>query len=343
MPIDLRSDTVTQPTDAMRAAMAAAPVGDDQFGEDPSVNRLQDIVAALLGKKAALWVPTGHMANQLALKLLTHPGDEVIVGRETHAVWHETGAGAANAGVQFAEIGTGGLFTAAELIGAIKPRGHPIFPPTTLVEVENTQNRAGGVVWDPAELRRIGAAAREYGVASYLDGARLLNAAVARGNDPASLAEPFDLVTIAMSKGLGGPAGSVMAGRAQDIEALVRYRRMLGGALRQAGIIAAAGIHALQHHVARLAEDHANAKRFANGLAEIRGIALDPREVETNIVIFDVTGLGLAAEQFVARARERGVRFSMTGPSTVRAVTHLDVSHRQIDRTLKIIRELFIS
>ena len=173
-PIDLRSDTVTQPTEAMRQAMARAPVGDDQFGEDPTVNLLQERVAALLGKEAALWVPSGHMANQLALKAFTQPGDDVIVGRETHAVWHETGAGAANSGVQFTEVGTDGTFIADEFAAAVKPRGHLIFPPTTLVEVENTQNRAGGIVWDPAELERIGAAARERGIASYLDGARLL-------------------------------------------------------------------------------------------------------------------------------------------------------------------------
>ena len=325
MAIDLRSDTVTQPTDAMRAAMAAAPVGDDQFGEDPTVNRLQDIVAALLGKEAALWVPSGHMANQLALKLLTHPGDEVIVGRETHAVWHETGAGAANAGVQFAEIGSGGLFTAAELVAAIKPRGHLIFPPTTLVEVENTHNRAGGVVWEPAELRRLGAAAREYGIASYLDGARLLNAAVARGDDPAALAEPFDLVTIAMSKGLGGPAGSVMAGRAQDIDALVRYRRMLGGAMRQAGILAAAGIHALEHHVERLADDHVNARIIGERLARSAAIEVDLDRLETNIVVFHLADGAPDAAEVVRFAGSRDVRVLAFAERTVRAVTHLDV------------------
>ncbi len=325
MAIDLRSDTFTQPTDAMRAVIAAAPVGDDQFGEDPTVNRLQDIVAALLGKEAALWVPSGHMANQLALKLLTHPGDEVIVGRETHAVWHEAGAGAANSGVQFAEIGSDGLFTAAEFIAAIKPRHHFILPPTTLVEVENTQNRAGGVVWDPAELRRIGAAAREYGIASYLDGARLLNAAVARGDDPAALAEPFDLVTIAMSKGLGGPAGSVMAGRAQDIEALVRQRRMLGGAMRQVGILAAAGIHALEHHVERLADDHVNARLIGERLAQSEAVEIDLDRVETNIVVFHLREGAPDAAEVVATADAQGVRVLAFAERTVRAVTHLDV------------------
>ena len=323
--IDLRSDTVTLPTAAMREAMARAPVGDDQFGEDPSVNLLQDRVAALLGKDAALWVPTGHMANQLALKLFTRPGDEVIVGQESHAVWHETGAGAANSGVQFREVGSGGLFTADELVAAIKPRGHMILPPTTLVEVENTHNRAGGVVWDPAELVRIGLAAREHGIASYLDGARLLNAAAARGDDPAALAAPFDLATIAMSKGLGGPGGSVLAGRAEDIHALVRFRRMLGGAMRQAGILAAAGIHALDHHVGRLAEDHANARIIAERLAQAGSVTIDLDRVETNIVVFHLPDGAPDAAEVVRRAAESGVLVLAFADRTVRAVTHLDV------------------
>lgn len=324
--IDLRSDTVTQPTAAMRAAMATAPVGDDQFGEDPTVNRLQEVVAQLLGKEAALWVPTGHMANQLALKAFTQPGDEVIVGRETHAVWHETGAGAANSGVQFSEIGPDGMFTAGEFVAAVKPRGHIILPPTTLVEVENTQNRAGGAVWDRDELERIGAAARDHGIASYLDGARLLNAAVARGDDPAALAAPFDLVTIAISKGLGGPGGSVMAGRREDIGALVRFRRMLGGAMRQAGIFAAAGIHALDHHVDRLADDHANARMIGERLAQCEGVQIDLDRLETNIVVFHLREGAPGASEIVRRAAERGVLVLAFAERTVRAVTHLDVS-----------------
>ena len=239
--IDLRSDTVTRPTAAMRAAIAAAEVGDDQYGEDPSVIALQERVAALLGKEAALLVPTGTMANQLALKLYCRPGDDVIVGAESHAVWHETGAAAAIGGIQFTEVGADGRFTADEFLAARNPRGHLLYPPTTLVEVEDTQNRKGGLVWDRAELERIGAAAREHGVASYLDGARLLNAAAARGDDPAALAAPFDLVSLALSKGLGCPVGSVLAGTRDDVAALVRYRRMLGGAMRQAGMLAAAG------------------------------------------------------------------------------------------------------
>lgn len=335
--IDLRSDTVTQPTQAMRRAMATAPVGDDQFGEDPTVNLLQERVAGLLGKEAALWVPSGHMANQLALKAFTQPGDEVIVGRETHAVWHETGAGAANSGVQFSEIGTDGTFTAADFADAVKPRGHLIFPPTTLVEVENTQNRAGGIVWDPAELERIGAAARERDIASYLDGARLLNAAVARGDDPAALAAPFDLVTIALSKGLGGPGGSVMAGRSADIARLVRYRRMLGGAMRQAGILAAAGVHALEHHVERLAEDHANARLIGERLGACEGVRVDLDRLETNIVVFHLRDGAPDAAEVVRRAGEHGVLVLAFAARTVRAVTHLDVDADACRRAAEVL------
>jgi threonine aldolase len=316
----------------MRRAIAEAPVGDDQYGEDPSVLRLQEMVAALLGKERALFVPTGTLANQLPLKLYCRPGDDVLVGRESHAVWHETGAGAANAGVQFTEVGAGGTFTVEELVAAIKPRGHMIYPPTTLVQVEDTQNRMGGLVWDRAELERIGAAAREHGLASYLDGARLLNAAAARGDDPAALAAPFDLVSIALSKGLGCPVGSVVAGRAADVGALVRYRRMLGGALRQAGIVAAAGVYALEHNVARLADDHANARLIGERLAACDGVTVDLDRLETNIVVFRLAEEGPDAATVVARARERDVLVMAFGPRTVRAVTHLDVSRENCER-----------
>jgi threonine aldolase len=316
----------------MRRAIAEAPVGDDQYGEDPSVLRLQEMVATLLGKERALFVPTGTLANQLPLKLYCRPGDDVIVGRESHAVWHETGAGAANAGVQFTEVGADGTFTAEELVAAVKPRGHMIYPPTTLVGVEDTQNRMGGLVWDRGELERVGAAAREHGLASYLDGARLLNAAAARGDDPAALAAPFDLVSIALSKGLGCPVGSVVAGRAADVEALVRYRRMLGGALRQAGIVAAAGVYALEHNVARLADDHAHARLIGERLAGCGGVTIDLDRLETNIVVFRLADGAPDAATVVARARERDVLVMAFGPRTVRAVTHLDVSREDCER-----------
>ena len=328
---------MTRPTTAMREAIATAPVGDDQYGEDPSVAELEARVAELLGKERGLFVPTGTMANQLPLKLYCRPGDDVIVGRESHAVWHETGAAAANAGVQFTEIGADGTFTADEFLAVRNPREHLLYPPTTLVEVEDTQNRMGGLVWDRAELERIGAAAREHGVASYLDGARLLNAAVARGDDPAALAAPFDLVSIALSKGLGCPAGSVLAGTAADIAALVRYRRMLGGAMRQSGILAAAGVYALASHVERLAEDHANARLIGEAVAAAPGVALDLDRLETNIVVFRLQDEAPDAATVVARARAEDVLVMAFGPRTVRAVTHLDVSRADCERAAEVL------
>jgi len=323
----------------MRRAIAEAEVGDDQYGEDPSVLRLQERVAALLGKEAALLVPTGTMANQLALKLYCRPGDHVVVGVESHADWHETGAAAAVAGVQLTAVGTDGRFTADEFLAARRPRGHLLYPPTTLVEVEDTQNRRGGLVWDRAELERIGAAAREHEVASYLDGARLLNAAVARGDDPAALAAPFDLVSIALSKGLGCPVGSLLAGSRRDIEALVRYRRMLGGAMRQAGVLAAAGLYALDHNVERLAEDHANARLIGERLHACAGVELDLDGLETNIVVFRLHEGAPDAATVVARAAERGVLVMAFGPRTIRAVTHLDVARADCERAAGVLAE----
>ncbi len=323
----------------MRRSIADAEVGDDQYGEDPSVLRLQERVARLLGKEAALFVPTGTMANQLALKLYCRPGDDVVVGVESHAAWHETGAAAAVGGIQLTAIGADGRFTADEFLAERKPRGHLLYPPTTLVEVEDTQNRKGGLVWDRAELERIGAAAREHEVASYLDGARLLNAAVARGDDPAALAAPFDLVSIALSKGLGCPVGSVLAGSREDIAALVRYRRMLGGAMRQSGVLAAAGLHALDHHVERLAEDHANARLIGERLHGCEGVELDMDTLETNIVVFGLRAGAPDAATVVARAAEREVLVMAFGPRTVRAVTHLDVSRADCERAAEALAE----
>ncbi len=330
--IDLRSDTVTRPSPAMREAIAAAEVGDDQYGEDPTVNLLQERTAAVLGKEAALFIPTGTMANQVALRVLTRPGDDVVVSRESHAVWHETGAAAANAGAQFTEIGDGGLFTAEEFVAAAKPREHILYPPTTLVEIENTHNRAGGVLFPQEEAERICAAAGERGIASYLDGARLWNAAVASGRSPADLARPFDLVGVAFSKGLGAPGGSLLAGARQTIERAVRYRRMQGGALRQAGILAAACLHGLDHNLARLPEDHANARAIAERLAASPRIVLDLATVQTNIVVFQLAAGGPDAATVVAAARRHGVLLNAFGPRLLRVVTHLDVSRTQCER-----------
>jgi threonine aldolase len=324
----------------MREAIATAPVGDDQFGEDPTVNLLQERTASLLGKEAALWLPSGTMANQVALRVLTRPGDDVIVSQESHAVWHETGAAAANAGVQFTPIGRQGCFTPEEFAAAVKPRGHLIYPPTTLVEIENTHNRAGGVVFEQEAAERICAAARERDIAAYLDGARLWNAAVAAGRTPAQLAAPFELVSVALSKGLGAPGGSLLAGSKSVIQRCVRYRRMLGGAMRQVGIFAAAGLHALDHNIERLAEDHANARLIAERLSTSGRIVLDPRRVQTNILVFDVTADAPDAPAVVARARERGVLIFAFGPRTIRAVTHLDVSRQECARAAEVLLEI---
>ena len=329
MPIDLRSDTVTRPTAAMRAAMAAAPVGDDQYGEDPTVNALQERVAAMLGKEASIFLPSGTMANQVALRTLTRPGDDVLVSRESHAVWHEMGGSAANAGVQFTEIGTRGVFSADDVKAALKPRGHVIYPPTTLFEVENTHNRSGGIVVPQPVVERVCATAREHGLATFLDGARLWNAAVASGRKEAELAAPFDLVAVSLSKGLGAPGGSLLAGARATLDLAVRYRRMFGGAMRQSGIYAAAGAYALDHHHARLADDHANARLFAERLAQSPRVVLDLATVQTNIVVFTVTADAPDGAAIVAAARAKGVLVFAFGPRTIRAVTHLDVSRAQ--------------
>lgn len=338
--IDLRSDTVTLPSPGMRQAMATAPVGDDQYGEDPSVNRLQERIAELLGKERALFVPSGTMANQIGLKILTRPGDEVVLGEEAHIVWHESGAGAANSGVQFTVVGRGGLFTAADLRAAYKPPGHIVFPPTTLVAIENTHNRGGGVVFPQDGAVAICATARELGLASYLDGARLFNAAAVCGRSLAELAAPFDLVSVALSKGLGCPVGSIIAGRDEDISRARRARRMFGGAMRQSGILAAAGLYALDHNLGRLAEDHANARLLAERLAELRRVSLDLATVQSNIVIFRMEEGAPDAATIVARAEEKGVLVSAFAARTLRAVTHLDVSRDQCRRAADLLAEV---
>lgn len=327
-PIDLRSDTVTRPTAEMRRAIADADVGDDQYGEDPSVNRLQDEVAKLLGTEAALFLPTGTMANQVALRTLTRPGDDVLVPTEAHIVLHETGGAAANAGVQLTAIGSRGTYDGRDVAAAVKPPGHIVYPPTTLLVAENTHNRAGGIVFPADELSDALAAARDRGLLAFLDGARLLNAATASGRPPADLARGFDLVSLSLSKGLGAPAGSMLAGAADVIGRAHRYRRMAGGAMRQAGILAAAGSYALENHLGRLAVDHANARLIGDALARVAAVEIDMATVQTNIVVFGLADLPDVpnAEGFVAACRARGVLVNAFGPRTVRAVTHLDVS-----------------
>lgn len=338
--IDLRSDTVTRPSPEMRAAMADAPVGDDQYGEDPTMNQLQERVAALLGKEAALWLPSGTMANQAALRVLTRPGDDVIVSRESHAVWHETGGSAANAGVHMTEIGPLGYFTLDDFLSAIKPQGHFLYPPTTLAEIENTQNRAGGIVVPQDEVERICEAARARNIASYLDGARLWNAAVASQKSAAELAAPFDLVAVALSKGLGAPGGTLLAGSQELIGRALRHRRMLGGAMRQVGFYAAAGLYALDHNIERLADDHANARLIGEKIAPLPQVELDLDTLQTNILVFGLTDDAPDAPTVVARAREHGVQIMAFGPRKIRAVTHLDVSNAQCRRAADVLYDV---
>jgi threonine aldolase len=338
--IDLRSDTVTRPTEPMRRAIADAEVGDDQYGEDPSVNRLQDEVAALFGTEAALFLPSGTMTNQVALRTLTRPGDDVLVPTDSHIVLHETGGGAANAGVQFSPIGSAGVYDADAVRAAIKPRGHIVYPPTSLLVAENTHNRAGGIVFPADVLAAAVAVAREAGLATYLDGARVLNASIATGTPASALAAGFDLVSLSLSKGLGAPAGSMLAGSRELVVRAHRYRRMAGGAMRQAGILAAAGSYALANHVERLAEDHANAHLLATELLRGDDVELDLATVQTNIVVFtlvDRTGVPDAAT-FVERCRERGVLLNPFGPRIVRAVTHLEVTADQVREAATVMR-----
>jgi threonine aldolase len=335
--IDLRSDTVTRPSPGMRRAIAEAHVGDDQYGEDPSVNRLQERIADLLGKEAAVFVPSGTMANQIALRILTRPGDDVVLGHETHMVWHESGAGGANAGVQFTAIGQGGLFTEADFRAAYKAPGHMMFPPTTLVAIENTHNRGGGVVFSASESASICRTAHTLGARTYLDGARLFNASIATNTTAKDLSAPFDVVSVSISKGLGCPVGSLIAGSKADMARAVRIRRMLGGAMRQAGILAAAGLYALDNNLKRLSEDHASARLIATAIAGLPRVRFDPQTVQTNIVIFHMAEGAPDAPTIAARAREAGVLVTVFGPRTLRAVAHLDVTADECRRAGEIL------
>jgi len=326
-PIDLRSDTVTKPTAAMRAVMAGAEVGDDVYGEDPTVNRLQETAARLLGMEAALFVPTGTMANQIAVRAQTHHGDVVLAGRDAHVLRYESGAAAALSGVQIRTLGDDGTFTADDIGAALLPRdAHNA--PATLVAFENTHNAAGGSVWPIEQFETVAAAARERGLRAHLDGARLFNAVVASGIAASRWAAACDTVSFCFSKGLGAPVGSILCGDAATIERAHRFRKMFGGGMRQAGILAAAALYALEHHVDRLADDHANAHRLAEGLTAL-GIEVAPAP-QTNIVLFHCK-----RDVELARAlRERGVLVNLLRRGTFRAVTHLDVDRGAIEDAL---------
>lgn len=335
--IDLRSDTVTRPTSAMRAAMAAAEVGDDVLGDDPTVLRLQSRIAEIMGKEAACFVPSGSMANQTAIRAQTEAGDEVIAHKDSHIIHYETGAPAALSGCMIRGLeGPCGLFDEGDVDEAVRaPSAHS--PHSALLVIENTHNRGGGAVWSLDRVRRVAARGRSHGLRLHLDGARLWNACSATGVSPREFAAPFDTVSCCFSKGLGAPAGSAVCGDARTIARVHRFRKMFGGAMRQSGILAAGALYALEHHRERLKDDHANAAALSQEIGKIPGLKI-AMPVETNMVFFDVdAGIGPAAE-LCKRLEKRGVRMLATGGQRVRAVCHLDVDRGMIERAVEEIR-----
>lgn len=336
--IDLRSDTVTQPTAGMRAAIAAAVVGDEQRREDPTVIELERRVAALLGHEDAVFVPTATMANQIALKLLARPGDVLLAEENAHVLIYEYGGPAVHAGLlTHGLLGRGGRISSEQIRAAVPARTKDADSAPTLVSLENTHNSAGGRVWQVDELADVVATTRQLDLHVHLDGARLMNAAVAVGVEPAAIAGRVDTVTLCLSKGLGCPLGALLASSSELIARARREKHLFGGAMRQAGIVAAAGLYALDHHVDRLADDHARARRLAEGLSSA-GLPIDLEQVETNFVQLDVRPLGISREDAVARMREAGVALSPTIHATVlRAVTHLGITDDDIDTALEAI------
>jgi threonine aldolase len=333
--VDLLSDTVTRPTKAMRKFMCEAEVGDEQTFEDPTVNTLQEMVAELLGKEAALFLPSGTMCNEIALRVHCRPGDEMIAHRTAHPIHFEAGGPAALAGVSVSALdGARGQFNEEAVAAAIRPDSR-YMPKSRLLWVEQTSNLGGGSIWPLARITAVTDVARRHGMRTHLDGARLMNAVVASGVAAREYAKAFDSAWIDFTKGLGAPVGAALAGSREFIGQSWRLKQQMGGAMRQAGIIAAGGIFALRNHVSRLKEDHVNARRLAEGLSKLPGVVLDPASVETNIVIFELNG-AVEAKQVLAALLTRGVRMGAMGPRTVRAVTHLDVSAPQIERALEV-------
>jgi threonine aldolase len=334
--VNLHSDTQTRPSEGMRRAIASAEVADEQRGLDPTVNALQERVAELLGHEAALFLPSGTMCNQIAVRLHTRPGDEVILERHAHPIIAESGGPAAHSGVMMQPIdGSGGMFTAAQVATAV--RLHDRYTPRSrLVCVEQTTNYGGGRVWPLRQIRDVLEVAESHGLMTHLDGARLMNAVVAAGVPASDYASGFTTAWVDFTKGLGAPVGACLAGSEELIEEAWRFKQMMGGALRQAGIVAAAGIYALDHNVDRLAEDHENARVLAEGIAELRGAAIDPSLVETNIVIFEVDD----PAGVVAALLAEGVEMTQMGPGRIRAVTHMDVDRAGIERALAVLRKV---
>ena len=333
--IDLRSDTVTQPTPKMRQSMLSAPVGDDVLGDDPSVNELETYVAALLGKESAVYMPSGTMTNQVALRSHTQPGDEIILESEAHIYYYEGGGPAALSGVSCRLLpGEGGVFSAAAVEKTLRPVD-PHFPRTRLVCVENTHNRSGGRIFPLKTIQEIADVCQRNDLQLHMDGARFWNACIATGLPPKKYAAPFDTVSVCFSKGLGAPVGSALVGSAEKMATARRFRKMFGGGMRQAGMIAAGALYAVQHQFERLAEDHENAQHLAQRLKGVEGVSVDPDLVETNIVNFEITKYG-ASEVVKALAKE-GVAVLAAGPNKIRAVTNLMVSTEQINQAVDAI------
>jgi threonine aldolase len=342
--IDLRSDTVTKPGPAMRQAMMDADVGDDVFGEDPTVNALQEEVAALLGKEAALFVSSGTQANQIALRAHTQPGDEVVAHPMAHIVRAESAGGAALAGVQFRPVGgNDGVLEAAEIEAVYQDGSNPHFAPTRLVCIENTHNFCGGAIWPQDKLQAVADVAKRKKIAVHMDGARLWNAAVAQDVSLAKLASHADSVSLCFSKGLGAPVGSVIVGSKPFIARCLRFRKMYGGGMRQAGILAAAARYALQHHIDRLAEDHANAKLLADGLRQSKYIDLPYGTPPSNMVFFGCSHPKVNLTQLVGSLREKGVLVGQTYSTLARAVCHLDVSRKDIETAIGTVHQILKS
>ena len=338
--IDLRSDTVTRPTAGMRAAMAAAEVGDDVFGEDPSINRLQERLAAILGKEAALYVPSGTMSNQICIRAQTQPGDELLCDASCHIYNFEAGGPAVLSGVTCRTIqGDYGILDVTQLEDKIRP-GNDHLVRTRMVELENTHNRGGGRVYPLEKIQAISEWAHKNGLLMHLDGARLWNAVVATGIPAATWASNFDTVSVCFSKGLGAPIGSALAGTREFIQRGKRIRKLFGGGMRQGGVAAAAALYALEHHVERLAEDHRNAQVLASAIVDTPGLRLDPPEVETNLVWIEVEREMGSARDVAGMMKEKGVLIQAAGPHTLRMCTHLDVPAAQAERAAEAIRSL---
>ncbi|MBC7771834.1 MAG: aminotransferase class I/II-fold pyridoxal phosphate-dependent enzyme [Pyrinomonadaceae bacterium] len=336
--IDLRSDTVTRPTPAMRQAMAQAVVGDDVLGDDPTVIRLQERIAQIMGKEAACFVPSGTMANQTALRAQTEHGDGIVAHRDSHIFLYETGGPAALSGCLGQMIdGHRGVFDVDQFLPHVKPNSIH-FAKTSLLVIENTHNRGGGSVWPIEQIRRVTSKAREMEIRCHLDGARIWNACAATGIEPAEYAKHFDTVSCCFSKGLGAPVGYAVCGDAKTITRVARFRKMFGGAMRQSGILAAAALYALDNHRTRLVQDHEGAKRLAQGLSGLPNLSVAADEVDTNMVFFDVAASFMTAADFCKKLDQQGVRMLPTTPQRVRAVVHLDIAPEMIGEAIDVIR-----